>query len=295
MVSWKLLSIFCLLSILGSAAGAESLVIAQSTVTVHVDPKATPVLKALVLDWIKRSAHGIASYYGYFPVPTVDIDVRLTSESGVFRGVTYQGRRINIQVGENTTTQEFIKDWEMTHEMFHLALPLLDDDYDWMGEGLSDYLEPIARVHNHTLTEKEVWKEWIDGFPRGLPQAGDEGLDHTHTWGRTYWGGALFWFLADVEIRKRTHNSHSLHDAVQAILDAGGNGRVEWELERLLTTGDRATGTTVLHDLHQQMGDHPYAPPLADMWKELGVIESSAGITFDDQAPLAFIRQHIVR
>ena len=154
----------------------------------------------------------------------------------------------------------------MTHEMFHLAFPLLDDDYDWMGEGFSDYLEPIARVRNGTMTAKNAWRQLVEGFPKGLPERGDQGLDRTHTWGRTYWGGALYWFLADLEIRQQTHNQRSLHDAAQAILDAGGNGRAEWELEEVLETGDRATGTSVLKDLHDHMGSTAYAPDLKRLW-----------------------------
>ena len=41
-------------------------------------------------------------------------------------------------------------------------------------------------------------------MPKGLPQAGDQGLDNTGTWGREYWGGAMFCLLADIEIRKAT-------------------------------------------------------------------------------------------
>ena len=42
----------------------------------------------------------------------------------------------------------------------------------------------------------------VRDMPKGLPQAGDEGLDNTDTWGRKYWGGAMFCLFADVEIRK---------------------------------------------------------------------------------------------
>jgi hypothetical protein len=41
---------------------------------------------------------------------------------------------------------------------------------------------------------------------RGEPGPGDGGLDDTDSWGRTYWGGALFCLLADVRFRERTGN-----------------------------------------------------------------------------------------
>ena len=51
----------------------------------------------------------------------------------------------------------------------------------------------------------------------------DRGLDRTRTWGRTYWGGALFCLMADVEIRKQTGNRVGLQDALRTILSAGGS------------------------------------------------------------------------
>jgi hypothetical protein len=276
-----------------SMASTDHFSIGGSTLTVTIDPTPDPFFKKAILDWVQISARGITNYYGRFPVPVVIIHVRVDSGDAIHHGVTYGGRRIEIQVGKTTPADDFSQDWEMTHEMFHLALPLLDDDYDWMGEGLSDYLEPIARARNGALSVQGVWEQWVNGFPKGLPRRGDQGLDETHTWGRTYWGGALYWFLADFEIRKQTQNRHSLHDAVQAILDAGGDGRSEWELDRVLEVGDRATGTTVLKDLHDRMGHHPYKPDLKTIWAQLGIEATDQGLRFEDAAPLASIRKGI--
>ena len=48
----------------------------------------------------------------------------------------------------------------------------------------------------------------MKSMPFGLPKEGDKGLDYTHTWGRTYWGGAIFCLLADIEIRQQTNNKN---------------------------------------------------------------------------------------
>ena len=83
-------------------------------------------------------------------------------------------------------------DWIMTHEMVHLAFPSVAEEHHWIEEGIATYVEPIARVEAGNLEPRSVWHDLVEGLPKGLPQPGDEGLDHTHTWGRTYWGGALF-------------------------------------------------------------------------------------------------------
>src|SRR5918993_1536859 len=89
-------------------------------------------------------------------------------------------------------------------------------------EGLSTYIEGIARVQAGELPAEHVWTEQIRSMPKGLPGPGDKGLDHTHTWGRTYWGGALFCLLADVEIRNKTANRSGLRDAMRAVLRETG-------------------------------------------------------------------------
>lgn len=50
-------------------------------------------------------------------------------------------------------------------------------------------MEPIARAQIGGLSLERVWGDMMRDMPQGLPAAGDEGLDNTHTRGRTYWGG----------------------------------------------------------------------------------------------------------
>jgi len=179
--------------------------------------------------------------------------------------------------------------------MFHLALPGLDDDYLWMTEGFADYMEPVARARIHLISDEKFWKDLVEGCPQGLPEPGDQGLDMTSTWGRIYWGGTIYWLLADVEIRQRTHNKRSIRDAVLAILNDGGDITESWTLDRVLAVGDQATGTGVLKELHEEMGHTPFAPDLDSLWKSLGVVYGNGEVVFDESAPLAEIRRAITR
>jgi hypothetical protein len=85
----------------------------------------------------------------------------------------------------------FTKDWELTHEMVHFSFPSVERRHHWIEEGIATYVEPIGRASIGILTAEQVWGEMRRDMPQGLPEAGDQGLDHTHTWGRTYWGGAF--------------------------------------------------------------------------------------------------------
>src|SRR5262249_6405599 len=110
---------------------------------------------------------------------------------------------------------------------------------------------------------------------------------------RTYWGGALFCLLADLEVRERTQNQKSLDDALRAILDRGGNLAARWDIIQVMAEADRATGVSAISDLYRKMGGEPYDVDLAKLWKSLGVRPSGTKVAFDDSAPLAKVRRAI--
>jgi hypothetical protein len=206
-------------------------------------------------------------------------------------GSEHDGRRIIIKLDPGATRDDLRRDWMLTHEMFHLGFPSLDPDYHYMEEGLSDYLEPLARARQGQVTAQRVWKDFIEGMPQGLPQSGDGGLDGTRDWGRTYWGGCIFWLLVDLDIRQETGNIKSLDDSIRAIVKAGGTGDADWSLERMIHVGDGATGTGSIGKIHQLLGLLPYDPRLEQLWRKLGVREERGRILFDDTALLAKIRR----
>ena len=245
--------------------------------------------------WIHTAASAVQHYFGHYPVKRLDLHVRLKEGGKIEDGVTFEGRRIEISVGTDTPSAIFDADWTLTHEMFHLAFPDLDEKHVWMNEGLSTYLEPIARVRIGNISVEQFWRETLDGMPDGLPEPGDRGLDRTHTWGRTYWGGALFWFIADVRIREQTAGHKSLDDSIHGILAAGGDGSVTWSIAKVIEVGDRATGTNVLATLYDEMGQKASAPDLKDLWKRLGVAIQGNRVVFDDGAPLVEVRMGLTQ
>jgi len=128
----------------------------------------------------------------------------------------------------------------MTHELTHMAFPSLPDEQHWMEEGLATYIEPIARVQAGELEAKQVWWDMMNGMPKGEPAPGDQGMDRTHTWGRTYWAVRLFCLVADVNIRRQTNNKKGLQDALRAIVAAGGTIDNDWPLMQALQVGDKS-------------------------------------------------------
>ena len=248
-----------------------------------------------LLAWVKTSATAVAGYYGRFPVPHLSLRIRAGNGAGVSRGVTYPtgGGLIFISVGKHATLQALKNDWVLTHEMIHLAFPSMKDRHHWIEEGLSTYVEPVARAQIGELSVDEVWRQFIRDMPKGQPGDDDQGLDRTPTWGRTYWGGAMFCLLADVRIREQTHNRQGLREALRAILNHGGVISEDWEIKQAFAIGDKATHTRVLEDLYEQMREKPVNVDLNQLWAKLGVALKDREVVFNDQAPETAIRRAI--
>jgi hypothetical protein len=247
-----------------------------------------------LLQWIKRSEGIVAAYYGRFPTSSLRIQVVPQDGGGVRGGQTWAGF-IRIQVGRDVSPAQLMDDWVLVHEMTHLALPDMGEAQSWFSEGLAVYVEGIARVQAGNRTQEDVFTEQMRQMPRGMPQPGDRGLDHTHTWARTYWGGAMFCFLADVEIHRRTGNRLGLQDAMRAVVRASGGLASDWPISRVFDIADQATGTKVLEEMYAQMRDEPVTPDLQDLWAKLGVVSDGGSVKLHDDAPLAAIRLAIMK
>lgn len=273
-----------------------------AAIQVDIAPGALDLNHRQVIGWIRTAARAVSEYYGRFPVPRARVLViPVADRHGVLSGTTWGAvdgfsAFSRMRLGEHTTAADLNNDWTMTHEFVHTALPSLSPDHHWLEEGLATYVEPIARAQIGTLSPQFVWKETVEGMPKGEPLPGEHGLDHTHTWASTYWGGALFCLMADVTIRERTGDRDGLQDALRGILAAGGSIAVDWPISKVIAVADRATGTSVLSDLYKKMGETSYSSiDLDALWARLGIHVESGNIVFDNRAPLAQIRQTITR
>ena len=174
--------------------------------------------------------------------------------------------------------------------MVHLALPEIGRRHNWLAEGLATYVEGVARAQSGNRDVADVWSEYRRSMPLGLPHEGEGGMDQTSTWGRTYWGGALYCLQAEVAIRTQTANRIGLQTALRAILHETAGYRAERDIDEVLRIGDAATGTHVLQDLYQQSKATPLSPNLELLWTRLGIPNDPKTQPFDDHAPLAAVR-----
>jgi hypothetical protein len=283
-------------------ASSQSFTIAGSTLQVDLVPGFLDLPAPAVVAWVERAATAVATYYGRFPVPRDRVlVVPVPDRDGVLQGTTWGGvggfpAFTRMRIGQHTTQQQLTDDWTMTHELVHTAFPSQEDAHHWIEEGIAVYVEPVARVQAGFLTPEQIWADMVRDMPKGNPQPGDQGLDRTHTWGRTYWGGAQFCLLADVTIREKTHNRVGLQDALRAIIAAGGTIDQDWPIQKAFAAGDAATGTHVLEDLYARMSTKPVTVNLNGLWKKLGVVRTGKDqVRFNDHAREAATRLAITK
>lgn len=268
-------------------------------VEVAIAPDGLSLSEADVVTWVKTAVDAIAAYLGRFPVDRTLVAVLGSKHGGSTRGLTLGdgGPAVLVRAGEGVTAATAVRDdWVMTHELLHVVMPSLSREHMWMSEGIPTYVEPIARTRARIITPEKFWGDLVEGLPQGLPESGDEGLERTHTWGRTYWGGALFCLMADVTLRERTGGARSFDDVLRAVVATGADVEVRWDIERLLRVGDEATGTTTLRDLYRTLALAPGTVDLGALWSRLGVRGSqgsTSAVVFDDAAPLAWVRRGI--
>jgi hypothetical protein len=279
-------------------AASSKLAIGGATLQVDFAPGSFDLPTDTLLKHIEAAASAVTAYYGRFPVTRVRILVvpvggnRETVQGTTwgdmhgFQGVT------RLRINQHATAADLAEDWVTTHELVHMAFPALPDDQHWMEEGLATYIEPIARVETGELKAQQIWRDMVRDMPKGEPAAGDQGMDRTHTWGRTYWGGALFCLVADVAIRKETGNRKGLQDALREVVAEGGTIDHEWSLPKALEVGDRATGTHVLTTMYATWKDSPSPVDLQKIWDELGIRSGAGGVEFVS-APLSRVREAI--
>jgi len=295
---WWLAAAAASLATPGVAADDEQPVIVdQSVAGAQIELQFTPDFSAAQREharlWVIGAAEAVSGYFERFPVPQLELLLQGSEGSGVVSGATFgePSLHMRVRLGRDTTPAQYRDDWVLAHEMVHLAVPRVPRAQRWLHEGIATYVESLARAQAGLLDAAQVWRGWQREMPLGQPRPGDRGLDHTPTWGRIYWGGAMFCLLADVRMRQRGHPNRGLQQALRGVQRAGGDYRVAWPAERILAIADAAVGMTTLSDLHRDMKDSASAVDLAALWRELGVVE---GGPLRDDAPLASVRRAIL-
>jgi hypothetical protein len=268
-------------------------VVEGATIDLAIAPAQYTASDDDLVTWAAHSARTMARFLGCFPLQRVMLLVVPARGDRVRHGETMGdgGASVVVEVGEEADAAALEGDWVLPHEMAHLAVPSVSRAHHWLEEGLAVYVQPIARARAGELRPEQVWREFAVGMPKGA--RGERGLDGTPDWARTYWGGATFCLVADLEIRRRTGNRLGLEDALRGVLGQGGSIAQIWDFDRLLEAADAAVGASVLRPLHEEMARSSWNVDLPRLLQDLGVVVEEGEVELVDDAPLAAMRRAI--
>lgn len=271
--------------------------VGQSVIVVAMDRGVQVERQAAVVAWVQAQAEAVAKLYGAFPVRRAAVFIDSVRGRDVVFGKTlgHGAASIVVMVGQNAKPDTLRRDWVLNHELVHLAMPALPLHQRWFEEGVATYIEPAVRAEAGLSTVEDAWDRLQNGMRHGLPRAGDEGLDHTDTWGRRYWGGALFCLEADLALRRETKNKLGLRDALRAIRETHGGITERNELSTLLRAADEKLGVKVLGPLYDRWAHGPVMVDLDRTWTYLGVVKSGDSVSLRADAEGAAFRQGIIR
>ena len=243
---------------------------------------------------VVRAGEAVSAYFERFPVPALALLVLPIKGDEIFgMQLGNGGASVLLFIGRRVTDAELAEDWVMGHELFHLGFPTLARRHLWLAEGLATYQEAVSRARAGRIDEAELWRILLTGMRKGLASEGEVGLNGNTSWGRIYWGGALFCLLADVALRAGSNNRVSLDEAARGILRAGGDTSMRWSVQQTLAAADRALANTTLSELYREHAEVATPIDLEVLWQRLGVREAGGRITSDESAELAHVRRAI--
>lgn len=247
---------------------------------------------ARLLEAIERAVRGIFAYHG---APTLSgglLIVLPCDSDGVHRGTAmgYGGASVKIHVSKRIRPDQLDEDWSLTHELVHLTFPNVGGRHRWLEEGLATYVEPLIRSRQELLDARAVWRDLRVNAPQAL-ERGRLRFGRSLSWSQTYWGGALFYLLADLRIREATKGRLTLADALRAIHQGGGDIRTIWPPRRVFAVADRAIGAPVLTQLAARVMGEGLSIDLDALWRKLGVQQGA----FDERAPWAAYRRALTQ
>jgi hypothetical protein len=245
-----------------------------------------------LVEWVKRTVEAGTNYWE--GSTTSHMMVALVPNAGrtgvsFGRSVPGGGASVMVEIGTRVDRAKLYNDWVLVHELIHTGMPYIRGRAQWFMEGAATYVEPIIRARAGWKTEQEVWDEWIGNMPQGT-LAFSIGLQNSS--GRqTYWAGAIFMLLADLELRRVTEGAEGLEDCLKGALWSGLEPARRVSLDEYVAACDKATGTKVMAGLVAKHFTKGEKIDLAKLWSDLGVAKGGA---MNDKAPLAKWRKMIV-
>ena len=252
--------------------------------------------RADVTAWVYERARVMSAFWHGFPsARTLLAVVPRPGVRGIPFGRVMAGGGVSVAlfIGDQAGRAALADDWVLIHELVHVGSPFLVNGA-WLMEGLATYLEPVIRARAGLRPAAATWHAFHRNMPRGAAAIADGGVAGSGFRG-LYWGGAVLALLADVDIRKASGGARGLEDCLRDVLARIGNASRAIDVADMIAACDQALGDDVLHRLVERYAYAANPVDLESLWRDLGVRGENHGVILDDTAPLAWVREAIIR
>jgi predicted metalloprotease with PDZ domain len=259
--------------------------------------------REMIAQWMRETAEGVASIFGYFPQAQPQILIIAIGKQGapvpwahVIRG---GGVAAEFFIDETRPVSDFRSDWTASHELSHMLLPYVSGRDRWLSEGLASYYQNVLRARDGRLTDEQAWQKLHSGFERGKRATRGDSLAHATRSGRgatmrVYWSGAAIMLKADIRLRELSGGRQSVDTALLSLQDCCFEEGRKWRAQELFMELDKLTGYTVFMDLFREHVMDDEFPDLSLTYAQLGLVERSGSIRLEPDAPLGRIRYQIM-
>ncbi|WP_395373502.1 hypothetical protein [Marinicella sp. W31] len=259
--------------------------------------------KPMLREWIRSMADSIAAIGGEFPVKQAQVIVYLISgyNGSVPWGQVNRGGGSGVMffVNARQDRKRLFADWTAAHEFSHLLLPYTPYDR-WLSEGFASYHQNITRARVGLLDEQTAWEKLLSGFERGRKTANRPGAPYVENAGRShnmqmYWGGAVMALLIEVELYKQTEGKLSMSSVLAQLDDCCLESSREWRARQVIDKLDEISGTTAFSKTYRKHIYRNSYPDYKQALSELGIQHNGYSIRLSDSAPLADLRDRIMK
>jgi len=274
----------------------EKITIKKSTLEIAIVGTQEPKRINEYINWINDTAQILDKHTGLFPQRPVQIILTAKgyqSEAVPWAEVQRDDKvSVHFYVDGYRNINEFYQDWTAIHELSHLYLPRLKMEDLWLSEGLATYYQVILRAKAKITTPTQGWKKLISGFNKG--RSADNGLNlrQTNVTHHYYWGGAAYFLMADVALRRNSNKT--LFSVMNQFVNCCINDFSIWSAEQFVAKLDELSDTYVFSELLFQEVLSKSFPSVEPVLVELGITNNFWEALCFNQAKNHILRHKIM-
>jgi hypothetical protein len=181
---------------------------------IHGLSRFTGAQKDLLRQWLKEGVKATRQTLGDYPRRLELYVYPKPSDQPVPWAHTRRdaNESIHFYVDTRFTLHDFISDWTIYHELAHLAIPYVGEQYAWFSEGFASYMQYQTMHEDKLLSEplKQLYHNKIaphlSRFNVGENAASvATKLMEKRNYPAAYWGGSWYFVMADQQLQNK-HN-----------------------------------------------------------------------------------------